>query len=577
MIRSCFLAILVFLLPSVALAASVIPIGGIDGDRIRTLRVNPNYSVNDFSQPITGCRIMNVNMTYLGAGGAISMYATDVDSTPTVAEIEADIFLDTYDVSDSMTLNFAPKKQEIRFVIDAVATKGDTVIEIECITYSAEYELRDNTATTDIATIVTDVATNVTDIATNVTDVATNATDIVTLDGLVLNVRNFGAVGDGATDDTTAFQAAVTASVSNATILIPEGAGVYLVDLYALSYGSKIIRWIFLKGATTTVLDATQVYITNGGNGGTATFHSSKDGSTEDEFKSDIYRVIGTNSGNNSRVIAYHFELINDGEGAGDHIRGLQGAVTNSVNGIGEIKSIRVAAVDLNVTEGATALMAFNGSITANAATAGAVIMFLQDFSADEIDDVVTALRIGQTNTPRWENGLLFDQGMEYNNAVIQASMGSGSSASALFLKLKDDPGAVTIFSVDKLGIVRAVAVHGGMSPTNSIEITNSTIQRTAVTGTIVMGAGTDAGNSIHFRTAGATQLQIDDLGIIVPSGNSVFFGSVTGPSISTGTGTPEGAVTAPISSMFMRSDGGGGTSLYVKESGTGNTGWAAM
>jgi hypothetical protein len=42
------------------------------------------------------------------------------------------------------------------------------------------------------------------------------------------------------------------------------------------------------------------------------------------------------------------------------------------------------------------------------------------------------------------------------------------------------------------------------------------------------------------------------------------------------GTGTPEGAVTAPVGSLFTRSDGGAGTTLYIKESGTGNTGWVA-
>ena len=41
-----------------------------------------------------------------------------------------------------------------------------------------------------------------------------------------------------------------------------------------------------------------------------------------------------------------------------------------------------------------------------------------------------------------------------------------------------------------------------------------------------------------------------------------------------TGSGTPESAVTAPIGSLFMRTDGGASTSFYVKESGTGNTGW---
>lgn len=40
------------------------------------------------------------------------------------------------------------------------------------------------------------------------------------------------------------------------------------------------------------------------------------------------------------------------------------------------------------------------------------------------------------------------------------------------------------------------------------------------------------------------------------------------------GSGTPEGAVTANVGSIYMRTNGGAGTSIYVKESGTGNTGW---
>lgn len=41
-----------------------------------------------------------------------------------------------------------------------------------------------------------------------------------------------------------------------------------------------------------------------------------------------------------------------------------------------------------------------------------------------------------------------------------------------------------------------------------------------------------------------------------------------------TGANTPEGAVTAPIGSLFLRTNGGAATSLYVKETGAGNTGW---
>lgn len=42
------------------------------------------------------------------------------------------------------------------------------------------------------------------------------------------------------------------------------------------------------------------------------------------------------------------------------------------------------------------------------------------------------------------------------------------------------------------------------------------------------------------------------------------------------GNGSPETVVTAGIGSIFHRLDGGAATSVYVKESGTGNTGWIA-
>lgn len=52
--------------------------------------------------------------------------------------------------------------------------------------------------------------------------------------------------------------------------------------------------------------------------------------------------------------------------------------------------------------------------------------------------------------------------------------------------------------------------------------------------------------------------------------------GSSTGPTWSSGSGSPESAVTAPVGSLYSRTDGGASTTLYVKESGSGNTGWVA-
>lgn len=42
------------------------------------------------------------------------------------------------------------------------------------------------------------------------------------------------------------------------------------------------------------------------------------------------------------------------------------------------------------------------------------------------------------------------------------------------------------------------------------------------------------------------------------------------------GSGSPEGVIVAPIGSLYTRTDGGTGTTLYVKESGTDENGWVA-
>jgi hypothetical protein len=45
---------------------------------------------------------------------------------------------------------------------------------------------------------------------------------------------------------------------------------------------------------------------------------------------------------------------------------------------------------------------------------------------------------------------------------------------------------------------------------------------------------------------------------------------------ILTGNGSPQNVVTANVGCLYLRKDGGASTTLYVKESGSGNTGWVA-
>lgn len=54
---------------------------------------------------------------------------------------------------------------------------------------------------------------------------------------------------------------------------------------------------------------------------------------------------------------------------------------------------------------------------------------------------------------------------------------------------------------------------------------------------------------------------------------DSLKIGNAT---LRSGTGTPEGAVTGAVGDLFLRTDGALGTTLYTKQSGSGNTGWGS-
>lgn len=65
-----------------------------------------------------------------------------------------------------------------------------------------------------------------------------------------------------------------------------------------------------------------------------------------------------------------------------------------------------------------------------------------------------------------------------------------------------------------------------------------------------------------------------DTASIIVKSTGEVELAS--GARVLSGFGTPEGSVSAVVGSFYLRRDGGANTTLYIKESGSGNTGWVA-
>lgn len=84
--------------------------------------------------------------------------------------------------------------------------------------------------------------------------------------------------------------------------------------------------------------------------------------------------------------------------------------------------------------------------------------------------------------------------------------------------------------------------------------------------------------NELRARTnAGSTAATIDSSGLLSLSGARITLNTATASrAIIYGAGSPESSITASPGALYLNTSGGTGTTLYVKESGTGNTGWIA-
>ena len=324
-----------------------------------------------------------------------------------------------------------------------------------------------------------------------------------------INVKDYGAVGASASD-ASAFQAAL--DTGNKHIFVPVGAGTYTVNLKDLNYGSGIpVRWEFEEGARTTDVQAPQAYVFPGGGSGA---DQPMEWIPDAADQMNVYSVRGTNNAESTgKLFAYDFNLT-AGENTTDDepIRGLIGRCTNL--GTGSVKSVRVGATDSSES-GAAALMAIDCDVIAQANTSSARVLSVNNLSADGIDDVVIGAYFNSNNGARWKNGIVFDQGDEYEDAVFQASMGSGSGTAARFLKLKDDSAAV-VFSVAKSGeVFSADSLHAGVSTSNSVKISTSSIERTAAAGDLTIKTGSNSGRVLVMDAGGSSsQFKMTDAGI---------------------------------------------------------------
>ena len=122
---------------------------------------------------------------------------------------------------------------------------------------------------------------------------------------------------------------------------------------------------------------------------------------------------------------------------------------------------------------------------------------------------------------------------------------------------------------------------YGSTSPSAAVGITNLSNTHTLATATI----SNSSGNTI-FSGVSSTIIKSLSNGLSLSSANGTLY-------LATGTNTlnfqttgalliansiaPNGNYTAPVGSIYMNTGGSAGTTLYTKETGTGNTGWVGL
>ena len=129
-----------------------------------------------------------------------------------------------------------------------------------------------------------------------------------------------------------------------------------------------------------------------------------------------------------------------------------------------------------------------------------------------------------------------------------------------------------------------AVSVMAGTSAVAGIlqEWKTNTSSQRAYIGTAdqVVSGGTIADFAIDATSGNLVLSTAQTTRATISSTGATFAGAVsvsgTAATWTSGTSSPESVKTAPVGSLYTRTDGGASTTLYVKESGAGNTGWIA-
>jgi len=446
-------------------------------------------------------------------------------------------------------------------------------------------------------------------------------TDVQTKLRESVSVKDFGAVGDGVTDDTAAIQAALTWSTSNRnhSIFFPPGEYV-TTSVLTVTQGIKLIGD---ESQGTTQQYGTTLLVNHNGNGihysGTGADFSGTGGGLKHfkVIKGSAYSggqaVLIDGLDINKRHGEMQFEdVLITANGSASWQRGFyaDGTAYTLAGGKG-IRSINMSKIRVTdcsedneyiLLDQVTHYTGTHVQVDAGSGP-GAPGMTVQGDS----NNVLFAnannngeMKIGSSTDPI--NGFVFmGRAASFNNTN---SFVDGVVCAQIAGAITNSSNALNIYSSDETYIQELTCNKTSGADAELVKLQNNGTDQAAF-GTVSTTVATvkplvSNGETWIYSVDGTTnerfvQFQYSRIkpnaDNVMDNGNASFrwanmyatnvrctslLPGGTSAQWTSGSGTPEGAVTAVVGSMYTRTDGGASTTLYVKESGSGNTGWVA-
>lgn len=136
-----------------------------------------------------------------------------------------------------------------------------------------------------------------------------------------------------------------------------------------------------------------------------------------------------------------------------------------------------------------------------------------------------------------------------------------------LYLESREDP-----------GVAMEKRLYNGTTTNSSSAAYRTYCNKEAIKGVLMSERESGGTSRVVVGSDSAVPLDIicNSQSAININNSTYYLTLQNGTVIAFGANSPNGVVTAPVGSTYHRSGGGAGTSFYVKESGTGNTGWVA-